>query len=160
MQSPDPGAERAIVSVPVLRAAAALVLLASLVSGTRALVRAYDRAFHEAGLSVFPPSVVRQIEQVRAEVPPGEGILLVSASNTDGSWYTRLFQRALYPRNAVVVRYLPLSGSDASALRRTRPLRYGVSLSPAPAALDFATVRDLGALPAMPDHVWIGALAR
>jgi len=115
-------------------------------------------AFRDAGPSVFPSSVVRQVEEIRSAVPPGEAILLVSASRTDGSWYTRLFQRALYPRNPVVVRYLPLSARDIEALRRSWPIRYGMLLDVAPSSLALDPPRDLGALPAMPDHLFFGAV--
>jgi hypothetical protein len=116
-------------------------------------------AFRDAGPSVFPATVTRQLEEIRGKIPAGETILLVSASATDGAWYTRLFQRALYPRNDVVVRYPPFSRQDEGVLRRKWPIHFGVELAPEPSRLDFADHRDLGPLPAMPDRVFIGTLA-
>lgn len=142
-----------------MRAAGAVVLVASLVCGVRARSRDATRAFRDAGPSNFPSTVTRQIDEIRREVPAGETILLVSASATDGAWYTRLFQRALYPRNDVVVRYLPLSSRDADGLRRKWSIRHGVELAPEPSSLAFTEHRDLGPLPAMPDRVFIGVLA-
>jgi hypothetical protein len=116
-------------------------------------------AFRNAGPSVFPDSVIRQVEEIRREVPPGESILLVSESRTDGSWYTRLFQRALYPRNDVVVRYLPLSPRDVASVRRVWSILHGLEFDAAPSSLGLQHPEDLGALPAMPDHVFLGSVA-
>jgi hypothetical protein len=157
--SSGPADERALVPAPILRSAAALVVGASLVAGVKADLADTVIAFRDAGPSVFHPSVSRQIDEIRQEVPAGETILLVSASRTDGSWYTRLFQRALYPRNDVIVRYLPFTSAEAERVRRAWPIRYGIVFDVAPSSLDLLDRRDLGALPAMPDHVFFGKLA-
>ena len=158
MQSPGLAPERALVPHPIVRGAGALVLAASVVAGARAIVLDATIAFRDAGPSVFPDSVVRQVEEVRREVPPGETILLVSESRTDGSWYTRLFQRALYPRNDVVVRYLPLSPEDIVSVRRAWSIHHGLEFDAAPSSLALQHPKDLGALPAMPDHVFLGSM--
>ena len=147
------------VPVPLLRGIAALVICASIWTGARALARDFDRAFHVAGKGVFPPSVARQIDAIRATVPPRDAVLLLSASATDGAWWARLFQRALYPRNVVVVRYEPLVASDAARLRGDWHPRWALLLSPDGSSLALSDREDLGPLPAMPDHVWLGALA-
>ncbi len=145
-----------IIPVPALRGLAALVLGASLWTGARALVRDFDRAFHEAGRSVFPPSVVRQLDAIRARVPAGASLLLFSASNTEGAWWARLFQRALYPRNVVVVRYLQPSREELARLNRAWRFGYGLLLSPEPSPLGLSRPEDLGILPTLPDHVFLG----
>jgi hypothetical protein len=137
---------------------AALVVGASLLAGVRALARDYDRAFHVAGKSVFPPGVARQVDAIRARVPAGASVLLLSASSTDGSWWARLFQRALYPRNPIVVRYEPLPSAQLARLRREWGLGWGLLLAPDASSLPFADREDLGTLPAMPDRVWLGPL--
>jgi hypothetical protein len=133
--------------------------MASLLCGVRAVARDATRALRDAGPSNFPATVTRQLDEIRREIPAGETILLVSASATDGAWYTRLFQRALYPRNEVVVRYLPFSSGDADQLRSKWSIRFGIELAPEPSSLAFAEHRDLGPLPAMPDRVFLGVLA-
>ncbi|HKD18961.1 MAG TPA: hypothetical protein VKG23_14000 [Thermoanaerobaculia bacterium] len=158
MQSPALAPERALVPRPILRGAGALVLTASVVCGVRAMVYDATNAFRNAGPSVFPDSVIRQVDEIRREVAPGESILLVSASQTDGSWYTRLFQRALYPRNDVVVRYLPLSARDVASVRRVWSIHHGLELDTAPKSLALQHPEDLGALPAMPDHAFLGSV--
>lgn len=145
--------------MPVLRGFAALVLGASVWTGVRALARDFDRAFHVAGKSVFPPSVVSQLDAIRARVPPGAAVLLLSASNTDGSWWARLFQRALYPRNVVVVRYEPLPRNQLVRLGREWRFSWGLLLAPEPSSLVLSDREDLGNLPAMPDRVWLGAFS-
>lgn len=150
---------RPIVPLPLLRSAAAVVLAASLVAGGRALYADLTRAFRDAGPSVFDSRVSRQIEAIRRRVPAGSSILLLSASATDGAWYTRLVQRALYRRNDVIVRYVPFSRRDADSLRARWSIHYGVLFATTPDALNFTRYEDLGALPAMPEKVWLGELA-
>lgn len=148
-----------VIPVPVLRGFAALVLGASAWIGVRALARDFDRAFHEAGTSIFPASVTRQLDAIRARVPAGESILLLAASRTDGPWWARLLQRALYPRNAVVVRYEPLPADELAQLNRAWRFGYCVLLSPEPSSPVLSNREDLGTLPGLSDHVWLGAFA-
>ena len=142
----------------MLRGFAALVIGASLCSGVRALARDFDRAFHVGGRSVFPASMVRQLDAIRARVPPGGSILLLSASSTDGAWWARAFQRALYPRNVVVVRYEPLPGPQLARLHREWRFGWGLLLAPERSSLALTNPEDLGNLPALPDRVWLGNL--
>jgi hypothetical protein len=132
------------------------VIGASLWTGARALARDFDRAFHVAGRSVFPPSVTRQLDAIRSRVPAGASVLLLSASATDGAWWARLFQRALYPRNIVVVRYEPLYADELARSNQAWRFGYGVLLSPEPSSLVLTNREDLGILPALPDRVWLG----
>jgi hypothetical protein len=158
VQTPGLAPERALAPHPILRGAGALVLTASAVCGVRAMVGDATTAFRDAGPSVFPDSVIRQVEEIRRDVPPGEAILLVSESHTDGAWYTRLFQRALYPRNDVVVRYLPLSPGKVASVRRIWSIHNGLEFDATPSSLALQHPKDLGALPAMPDHVFLGSV--
>lgn len=150
---------RPIVPLPLLRGAAAIVLAASFVAGGRALYRDLTIAFRDAGPSNIPSSVRRQIETVEAKVPPGARILLVSPEATDELWYTRLFQRAFYPRNAVIIRYLPLARPAADALRRRWTIGYGIAFRSEAIDLGFLGAEDLGTLPGSSDRVWAGEMA-
>lgn len=140
----------------MLRGIAALVIGASLWSGVRALARDFDRAFYVAGRSVFPPSIVEQVDAIRVRVPPEGSVLLLSASSTDGAWWAREFQRALYPRNVVVVRYEPLPKAQLARLHREWRFGWGLILAPDPSSLALTGREDLGNLPALPDRVWLG----
>jgi hypothetical protein len=135
------------------------VLGASLWVGVRALARDFDQAFHVAGKSIYPPSVVLQIDAIRTRVPAGDSVLLVSASHTDGAWWARLLQRALYPRNVVVVRYEPLPPNELARLCQRWRFRHGLLLAPEGSSLALTAREDLGPLPALPDRVWLGRLS-
>ena len=138
----------------------AVVAAASLASGGRALYQDLSLAFTWAGASVFPPTVQRQLETLRSRIPRGSHVLLVAPFGANGPWYSRLFQRGLYPGVVVIVRYLP--PPDAAALRRLRrqyDLRYAVSMGDPPTDPGFVAHDDLGPLPGIPDRVWFGELA-
>ncbi len=136
-----------------------MTFAASVAVGTIAIVRDLKIAFGVAGPSNVPGSIRAQIESIEKEVPPGEPILLVSATLPDELWYTRLVQRAMYPRHAVLIRYLPLTRPDADALRRRWSIRYGIAFGESPPDVGYLRARDLGPLPAMAHRVWAGELS-
>jgi hypothetical protein len=149
----------AIASPPLIHAVAAIVLAASLSAGGIAIVRDLRVAFRDAGPSNVPASVARQLDAVRQAVPAGEPVLLVSGTLPEELWYARLVQRVLYPRHHVLIRYLPFSRDAADALRRRWAIRFGLAMDVRPPDIGFLTPDDLGTLPAVDHHVWLGALA-
>jgi hypothetical protein len=159
VHSPGTGHRGAIAPIPLIRGAAAAVLAASLAAGVVSIARDLRVAFREAGPSNVPASIRRQIELIQKSVPPGEPILLVSATLPDELWYTRLLQRALYPRNAIIIRYQPLAHDDAASLRRRWSIRHGIALDASPPDIGFRDAEDLGSLPALSHRVWLGELA-
>ena len=124
--------------------------------GAVALYRDLQTAFLFAGPSNVPASIRRQVEAIERRVPPGQPILLLSATLPDELWYTRLFQRVLYPRNEVLIRYLPLTRADADTLRNGRSIGYAIAFDAEPPDRSFRAVEDLGPLPAMAHRVWVG----
>ena len=154
-----PDASRPIAPTPWIRGAAVLTFAASLAAGGLGIARDIRVAFRDAGPSNLPGSIRAQIEAIEKQVPPGDPILLVSASLPDELWYARLVQRAMYPRHAVLIRYLPLSRPDADALRRRWSIRYGIAFGERPPDLGYLEPQDLGTLPAMEHRVWAGELA-
>jgi hypothetical protein len=159
VNSPSIGHRGAIAPIPLIRGAAALVFAASLAAGVAGSARDLRVAFREAGPSNVPSTVRRQIELIQKFVPPGEPILLVSATLQEELWYTRLLQRVFYPRNVVIIRYLPLSHDEADSLRRRWSIRYGIALGASPPDVGFQAAEDLGVLPALSHRVWLGELA-
>ncbi len=154
-----PDASHPIARTPWIRGAAALTFAASLAAGGLGIARDIRVAFRDAGPSNVPGSIRAQIASIEKQVPAGEAILLVSDDLPDELWYTRLVQRAMYPRHAVIIRYLPLRRRDADALRRRWAIRYGVSFGQAPPDVGYLHPQDLGPLPAMAHRVWAGELS-
>jgi hypothetical protein len=150
--------DRAILATRVSYGTAIAVFAAGIAAGALAMYRDFRVALFEAGPSNVPGSISRQLETVRAVVPQGEAILLVSNILPEELWYTRLIQRVLYPRQTVLIRYLPFPRAAADALRRRWNIRYGLVLDAQPADLGFAAPEDLGPLPALAHHVWFGSL--
>lgn len=141
-----------------VRVAGGLVVAASLLCGARALSTDLTTAFRSAAPTVFSPYELGQFAIVRERVPAGSSILLTANAGSSHSWYSRLWQRAFYPRNTVIVRPESLPALERKKLRERYGFRFAVSLGQRPADLDFQSLQDLGALPGLPDHVWFGEL--
>jgi hypothetical protein len=109
-------------------------------------------AFREADPRVFPPAFSQQVRRVEKIAPPRAELLVVASP--DDAWRARLWQRALYPRNPVVVRYRPLpSGGELEELRRFAA--FVVALGAEVPELPLSSEERLGG-----ENVWIGTLRR
>ncbi len=136
------------------------MLAASVLSGGLELYKDLRVAFRDAGPSVFGPTVRIQLDALRERLPPGASLLLVSAGMTDSAWYTRLFQRGLYPRTIAIVRNLPTPDpADLERIRSRYGVRFAISMGNPPPDPGFLTHEDLGPLPGIADRVWFGELA-
>ena len=131
-------------------------MAASLASGIPSIVGDLRVAFRDAGPSVFTPGDRRQIEAVRASVPPGTSLLLVA--NSDDAWHARLWQRGLYPERALIVRYVPLDSSELRRFRTQYAIRFAIALGDPPPDPGFRWRKDLGTLPGRGSHLWFGEL--
>jgi hypothetical protein len=142
-----------------LHAAAGLVLAASALSGVPRLAREIRVAFRDAGLSVFPTEFQRQRAVVEKTAPPGAVFLHISdwASDPGTGWYSRLWQRALYPRNLVIVVMRDLQPERLQLLRRRFGARYAISVGSPPIDPGFLWHRDLGVVPGS-GQTWFGEL--
>ena len=138
-----------------LRIFSILVAVAALLAGLHGL-RERAWLFRGAPLQAFSPAFRDEVSAVEARVPPGEVVLYLGTSAND--WSYILWSRALYPRNDVVVRYLPLSPEDIVSVRRAWSIHHGLEFDAAPSSLALQYPKDLGALPAMPDHVFLGSV--
>ncbi len=68
-----------------------------------------------------------------------------------------MWERALYPRNAVVI----LENPDSAALRRAREAsgaRYAISVGSPPLSAPYSWRVPLGSLPGLPHESWFGEL--
>jgi hypothetical protein len=125
-----------------LRLTAAAVVLASLAAGVAALASDLRVAFRDAGPSVFSDDDRRQMIVVRQALRPGDALLLV-ATPAD-VWQARVWQRALYPRNPVVVLLGPYDPVTVGRIRDRHGIRRAVVLGEPPPITGFQPIRDLG----------------
>jgi hypothetical protein len=152
---------RALLPPRFLQVLAALVFAAAAVAAARSLDREFTRAFRGPRTGVFPPSVLGQLQILRSRLPAGSTVLLVSGSSAAETWNARMFQRGLYPGNAVIVLFVPVPDAVAMArLRGRHGLRYAISMGDPPADPGFLQHEDLGPLPDSDERVWFGELAR
>ena len=114
-------------------------------------------AYRFAGPSVFSEVDRRQFAAVRDVVPEKTPLLLLAESGN--AWQARLWQRAFFPRNAVLVVYQPY-GEGVRTLRRSYDIRYAVLVGPPPFDPGFRWKRDLGPLADMSARVIFGELER
>jgi hypothetical protein len=138
-----------------LRIAALVVLGASVAVWIFTAGRELWIAYHFAGPSVFSSVDRRQFATVREAVPEKAPLLLVAESGN--AWQARLWQRAFFPRNAVLVVYQPY-GEGARTLRKSYGIRYAVLIGPPPYDPGFRWSRDLGPIAGMSAHVIFGEL--
>jgi hypothetical protein len=124
----------------LFKASLAALVASSLIVGFRAFRDDLIVAFRYAGASVFPPSLARQLPTVIERIPEGRPILLLATSAD--TWNARLWQRALYPRNPVFVRFEPFP--DAREMARMADLRDVLFLGRPPPGLAVDWIDDLG----------------
>ena len=138
----------------ILRLAAAMVVTASVVSGTAAIFLDIRLAFRYAGKSVYTELDRRQLAQVRAAVPAGQPVLI--AAPLDERWHALLWQRALFPDREPIVRYLPLNPADLAQLARQRAAWRAVVMNEPPLPLRLESSKDLDHLAGRTAHAWLG----
>lgn len=141
----------------IFKAAAGLVLAASLWIGVGALDADLRRAFRDAPRSVFAPEFRAQRDRVTQVVPPGESLLYLS--ETPEVWHSRLWQRALYPRNSVIEVQPPQSPARLRELRKRYGARFAISWGNPPFDPDYRWKVALGTLPGLAGETWFGELA-
>jgi hypothetical protein len=139
----------------VARTASILVALAAVVSGALAFRNEIPRATSPAE-SVFSPAFREQLRIVENRVPAGAPVLHISAQPEP--WFSRLWQRGLYPRNPIIV-IQPWDYPRLAELRTKYATRFAVSAGKPPLDPGFAWKVDLGAVPGLPGATWFGELA-
>jgi hypothetical protein len=140
----------------LLRVFSVLVGAAALTCGTRAIgeqLSRFKEPPHRASHPAFDAALARVLERV----PEGARLLHLSAEPE--YWYSRLWQRALYPRNEVIVVEPPLSAEVVRTLRDRYGVRFAISAGNPPSDPGFLWAVDLGPLPLGSAHNLLGELA-
>jgi hypothetical protein len=131
-----------------------LVAAASIVCGARAALHSASR-FSARPEKVLALEFRDQVRAVQAKVKPGEVILHVSAAPE--FWYSRLWQRALYPRNEVIVLQPPVTPDRLRELRSRYGAHTAISAGDPPVDPGFAWKVDLGRASGA-GETWLGEL--
>jgi hypothetical protein len=104
----------------------------------------------------FPPQFRAQLHAVMERLPPGAFVLHLSAAPEH--WYSRLWQRALYPRNDTIVMEPPLSLERLVEIRAKYAARFAISAGNPPYDPSYLWKIRLGQLPGVPGESWFGEL--
>ena len=89
-------------------------------------------------------------------MPAGTVVLHLSAAPE--YWYSRLWQRVLYPRNETIVMQQPLTAERVRELRAKYGARFAISAGNPPWDPGYLWKVELGPLPSVPGVTWFGEL--
>jgi hypothetical protein len=132
-----------------------LVAVAALFCGVSAIVKEFPVAASPAR-SVFSPELKAQVRAVKARLPPGASVLYVPARQE--AWFSRLWQRALYPDFRTIV-VQPWDKPRLAEVRAKYGARFAISAGTPPEDLGFLWKIDLGVAPGLQGTTWFGELA-
>lgn len=147
----------------------AIFFVTSLRAGYRGFASDLRLAFGSAPMHAIAPELMDQARMLRRRIPRGDSILYLGNQNPPDNWYSRLWQRALYPRRLLILERAPsavkldtaarprLPGLDE--LRAAYPIRYAISAGNPPADPGFIAHEELPPVPGFPYAVWFGELA-
>jgi hypothetical protein len=148
----------------VLLAAGALVLGASLVTGLRGFAADLRQAYRGAPRHAIPPELVEEARMIEARVPAGASIAYVGNQEPPDVWFSRLWQRALYPRRVLLFDTEPRASNQPrvqalEASRAAYSIRYAISAGNPPRDPGFLSRVELPPIPGYPYVLWFGELA-
>jgi hypothetical protein len=132
-----------------------MVALAAVLCGARAIHRGASH-IQTAARKVFPKEFVTQLQTVQSRIPPNAYVLHLSSAPE--YWYSRLWQRALYPRNETIVIQQPLSPQRVRELSVKYSARFAISAGNPPWDPGYLWKVDLGSIPGHPGETWFGEL--
>jgi len=150
--SPDPKTRPLLA---LARASTLAVALAALLCGARAIRRSAVQFDHPVR-KVLIPEFREQLRRFEERVPAGPVVLHLSSAPE--YWYSRLWQRVLYPRNETIVLQQPLTAQRVQELRAKYGARFAISQGNPPWDPGFLWKVDLGPLPGSPGVTWCGEL--
>lgn len=105
---------------------------------------------------MYPQEFRAQLRTVEDRIPAGAFVLHLSASPE--YWQSRLWQRALYPRNEAIVVQPPWGPELLRQLRAKYRVRYALSAGNPPSDPGYLWSIDLGRLPGHSGGTWFGEL--
>jgi hypothetical protein len=105
--------------------------------------------------SVFSPEFRAQVRAVEARLPPGASVLHVCAQQE--GWFSRLWQRALYPNHRTIV-VQPWDVPRLGEFRAKYGARFAISAGKPPIDPGYLWMVDLGRIPGLPGVTWFGEL--
>jgi hypothetical protein len=142
--------------VRLLRGFSVVVGAAGLACGARA-IRIQLPLFEGPPHRATHPAFDGEFRAVLERLPEGACVLHLSA--TPEYWYSRLWQRALYPRNETIVVEPPLSRESVRSLRERYGARFAISTGNPPWDPGYLWTVDLGHLPLDAGRSVFGELA-
>jgi hypothetical protein len=139
------------------RTAAVLVATGAILFGGRAVRNSLPVAIRATREDPFPPQFRQQMEIVLRSLPPGAAVLHLSS--VEEIWYSRMWERALYPQHAVVC--LHAGGLDPARIRRVSQVfatQYAITVGAPPPDPGYRWIASLGRLPGLREESWFGEL--
>ncbi len=136
------------------RTLSVFVAVAALLCGARAFQR-WIPSLTSPALTVFSPEFRAQVRAVEARLPPGAAVLHVSAQQE--GWFSRLWQRALYPDHKTIV-VQPWNMPRLAEFRAKYATRFAISAGNPPLDPGYQWMVDLGPVPGLPGVTWFGEL--
>ena len=136
------------------RTLSVLVAGAALLCGARAFRRQLPLLTSPAS-TVFSPEFRAQVRAVEARLPPGAPVLHVCGRQE--GWFSRLWQRALYPDHRTIV-VQPWDVPRLGELRAKYGARFAISVGKPPVDPGYVWMVDLGQVPDLPGVTWFGEL--
>lgn len=152
----------------ILATAGAVVLATSLWAGVRGFAADIRLAFVDAPRHAIPPEILEQARLLKARIPRDAYVLYVGNQTPPDNWFSRLWQRALYPRRVLILeqgkRAVTLDTKEQlrvkglEELRAEYSVRYALSAGNPPTDPGFLTREELSRIPQYPYVTWFGVL--
>lgn len=136
------------------RTLSVLVAAAALLCGARDF-RQQIPILKSPAPSIFSLEFREQLRVVEQRLPTGAPVLHVSAKPE--GWFSRLWQRALYPNHQTIV-VPPWDVPRLGELRAKYGARYAISYGKPPIDPGYVWMVDLGPVPGLPGVTWFGEL--
>lgn len=148
--------------------AGVIVLGTSLRAGIRGFAADLRVAFRSAPLHAIPLELSDCARMLKARIPREASVVFLGNQNPPDNWYSRLWQRALYPRRVLILEPGPgaveldtagrprVPGLDE--LRAAYSIRYAISAGNPPEDLGFLSHVELPSIPGYPYVNWFGEL--
>ncbi len=151
-----------------LVAAAAILVAMSLWTGLRGFATDMRVAFRDAPRRAIPPEIEEQARLLKARLQRGESLIYFGNRKPPDIWYSRLWQRALYPTTVLIVerenRAVTLRGQEPprmpslEELRKSFSIPLAISAGNPPDDPGFVSHVALPRTPGYPYDLWLGEL--